>query len=36
MLMEINMQGSDPGITLSVYWPPVENYKIPGPELFTC
>lgn len=29
-------QGSDPGITLSIYWPPVENYIIPGPDVFTC
>lgn len=29
-------KGSDPGITLSIYWPPVTNYKIPGPDVFTC
>ncbi|KAL0569605.1 hypothetical protein V5O48_012358 [Marasmius crinis-equi] len=23
-------KGSDPGITLSIYWPPVTNYTIPG------
>ncbi|KAL0577156.1 hypothetical protein V5O48_004832 [Marasmius crinis-equi] len=22
--------GADPGITISIYWPPVENYTIPG------
>ena len=22
--------GTDPGITLSIYWPPVTNYTIPG------
>jgi hypothetical protein len=29
-------KGSDPGITISIYWPPVENYQIPGPDVFTC
>ena len=29
-------QGSDPGVKLSIYWPPVTNYKIPGPGVFTC
>jgi hypothetical protein len=29
-------QGSDPGVKLSIYWPPVTNYKIPGPNVFTC
>ncbi|KAI0337490.1 glycoside hydrolase family 61 protein [Trametopsis cervina] len=28
--------GTDPGIKLSIYWPPVTNYTIPGPPLFTC
>ncbi|KAK4464723.1 glycoside hydrolase [Cladorrhinum samala] len=28
--------GSDPGVKLSIYWPPVTDYKIPGPSLFTC
>jgi hypothetical protein len=27
---------SDPGVQISIYWPPVENYKIPGPEVFVC
>ncbi|TDZ38035.1 putative endo-beta-1,4-glucanase D [Colletotrichum spinosum] len=29
-------KGSDPGITLSIYYPPVTDYKIPGPAKFTC
>ncbi|KAH7106250.1 glycosyl hydrolase family 61-domain-containing protein [Auriculariales sp. MPI-PUGE-AT-0066] len=29
-------KGSDPGITLSIYYPPVTNYVIPGPRPFTC
>lgn len=29
-------QGSDPGITINIFWPPVESYQIPGPEMFTC
>jgi hypothetical protein len=29
-------QGSDPGVKLSIYWPPVTNYQIPGPKVFTC
>ena len=29
-------QGSDPGVKLSIYWPPVTNYKVPGPPVFTC
>ncbi|PKS12744.1 hypothetical protein jhhlp_000952 [Lomentospora prolificans] len=28
--------GTDPGVQISVYYPPVENYVIPGPEKFTC
>ncbi|KAK0751907.1 glycosyl hydrolase family 61-domain-containing protein [Schizothecium vesticola] len=28
--------GSDPGVKLSIYWPPVTNYKVPGPPVFTC
>ncbi|KAL2260051.1 hypothetical protein VTK26DRAFT_6080 [Humicola hyalothermophila] len=28
--------GSDPGVTISIYWPPVTNYQIPGPRPFTC
>ncbi|KAI0765557.1 glycoside hydrolase family 61 protein [Irpex lacteus] len=28
--------GTDPGITLSIYYPPVTNYTIPGPSVFTC
>ncbi|KAK3994810.1 glycoside hydrolase [Cladorrhinum sp. PSN332] len=28
--------GSDPGVKISIYWPPVTSYKIPGPSLFTC
>ncbi|KIY71206.1 lytic polysaccharide monooxygenase [Cylindrobasidium torrendii FP15055 ss-10] len=29
-------KGSDPGITLSIYYPAVTNYTIPGPSVFTC
>ncbi|KAM0283390.1 hypothetical protein ACHAQH_002513 [Verticillium albo-atrum] len=29
-------KGSDPGVTLSIYYPPVTNYVIPGPRPFTC
>ncbi|KAG7100239.1 hypothetical protein E1B28_002013 [Marasmius oreades] len=29
-------KGTDPGITLSIYYPPVTNYVIPGPKVFTC
>lgn len=29
-------QGSDPGVKISIYWPPVTNYQIPGPSVFTC
>ncbi|KAG9007401.1 hypothetical protein FRB93_007816 [Tulasnella sp. JGI-2019a] len=28
--------GSDPGITINIYYPPVTNYTIPGPSVFTC
>jgi hypothetical protein len=30
------MQGSDPGVTISIYWPPITSYTIPGPPVFTC
>ncbi|KAJ8081204.1 hypothetical protein PM082_018047 [Marasmius tenuissimus] len=29
-------KGSDPGITISIYWPPIEHYQIPGPQVLTC
>ncbi|SPO02181.1 related to cel1 protein precursor [Cephalotrichum gorgonifer] len=29
-------KGSDPGVQISIYYPPVTNYVIPGPKLFTC
>ncbi|KAF6823856.1 glycosyl hydrolase family 61 protein [Colletotrichum plurivorum] len=29
-------KGTDPGITLNIYYPPVTNYAIPGPAKFTC
>ncbi|ROT37052.1 glycoside hydrolase family 61 protein [Sodiomyces alkalinus F11] len=29
-------RGSDPGVSISIYWPPVTNYQIPGPQLFQC
>jgi len=28
--------GSDPGVKISIYWPPVTNYKVPGPSVFQC
>ncbi|KAG9226256.1 hypothetical protein CCMSSC00406_0003135 [Pleurotus cornucopiae] len=28
--------GTDPGIKLSIYYPPVTNYVIPGPPVFSC
>ncbi|KIO33559.1 glycoside hydrolase family 61 protein, partial [Tulasnella calospora MUT 4182] len=28
--------GTDPGITINIYYPPVTNYTIPGPRPFTC
>ncbi|KAI0337150.1 glycoside hydrolase family 61 protein [Trametopsis cervina] len=29
-------KGTDPGIKLSIYYPTVTNYTIPGPPVFTC
>lgn len=29
-------KSTDPGITINIYYPTVENYTIPGPEVFTC
>ncbi|KAG5730705.1 putative endo-beta-1,4-glucanase D [Termitomyces sp. T112] len=28
--------GSDPGITVNIYYPPLTSYTIPGPPVFTC
>ncbi|CAE6421358.1 unnamed protein product [Rhizoctonia solani] len=28
--------GTDPGITINIYYPTVTNYTIPGPRPFTC
>jgi len=28
--------GTDPGITIDIYYPTVTNYTIPGPPVFTC
>jgi hypothetical protein len=28
--------GTDPGITLSIYYPPVTSYTVPGPSVFSC
>ncbi|KAI0693480.1 glycoside hydrolase family 61 protein [Cytidiella melzeri] len=28
--------GTDPGITINIYYPTVTNYTIPGPAVFTC
>ncbi|KAK1222208.1 hypothetical protein PQX77_014952 [Marasmius sp. AFHP31] len=29
-------QGTDPGVTFNLYWPPFTSYTIPGPKVFTC
>lgn len=29
-LLHLIAKGSDPGITISIYWPPVTNYTVPG------
>ena len=29
-------QGADPGITIGIYYPPITNYIIPGPAVFSC
>ncbi|TDZ38299.1 putative endo-beta-1,4-glucanase D [Colletotrichum sidae] len=29
-------KGTDKGVTINIYWPPVTSYEIPGPALFTC
>ncbi|CAI0649219.1 unnamed protein product, partial [Colletotrichum noveboracense] len=29
-------KGTDPGITINIYYPPVTSYTIPGPAKFTC
>jgi len=28
--------GSDPGITINIYYPPVTSYIVPGPSVFSC
>ncbi|KAJ3751403.1 glycoside hydrolase family 61 protein [Lentinula detonsa] len=28
--------GTDPGVTINIYYPPVTNYTVPGPDVFTC
>ncbi|KAL4260055.1 Lytic polysaccharide monooxygenase AA9 [Pleurotus pulmonarius] len=28
--------GTDPGILIGIYYPPITNYIIPGPAVFTC
>ncbi|PKS06305.1 hypothetical protein jhhlp_007053 [Lomentospora prolificans] len=28
--------GSDPGVKINIWYPPVTNYKVPGPSVFTC
>ncbi|KAG9103176.1 hypothetical protein FRC06_011876 [Ceratobasidium sp. 370] len=28
--------GTDPGVKINIYYPPVTNYTIPGPRPFTC
>ncbi|KZT41817.1 hypothetical protein SISSUDRAFT_1016925 [Sistotremastrum suecicum HHB10207 ss-3] len=29
-------KSTDPGITIDIYYPPVTNYVVPGPDVFTC
>ncbi|KAF8316842.1 glycoside hydrolase [Clavulina sp. PMI_390] len=29
-------KGTDPGITINIYYPTVTNYTIPGPAVFKC
>jgi len=29
-------KGTDPGVTIDIYYPPVTSYTIPGPAVFTC
>ncbi|KAI9901147.1 hypothetical protein N3K66_002964 [Trichothecium roseum] len=29
-------KSTDPGVTIGIYWPPVTDYQIPGPDVFTC
>ncbi|TCD61619.1 hypothetical protein EIP91_008163 [Steccherinum ochraceum] len=29
-------KGSDPGITVNIYYPPLTSYKVPGPAVFSC
>ncbi|KAL0059815.1 hypothetical protein AAF712_013414 [Marasmius tenuissimus] len=29
-------EGTDPGVTFNLYWPPFTSYTIPGPKVFTC
>ncbi|PAV17130.1 glycoside hydrolase family 61 [Pyrrhoderma noxium] len=29
-------KGSDPGITVNIYYPPLTSYTIPGPSVFSC
>ncbi|SPN99287.1 related to cel1 protein precursor [Cephalotrichum gorgonifer] len=29
-------KGTDPGVKVNIYWPPLESYTIPGPEVFKC
>jgi hypothetical protein len=29
-------KGSDPGVTINIFWPVVTSYTVPGPSVFTC
>ncbi|KAI0031076.1 glycosyl hydrolase family 61-domain-containing protein, partial [Vararia minispora EC-137] len=29
-------KGTDPGVTINIYYPPVTSYTIPGPPVFSC
>ncbi|KAK7701667.1 hypothetical protein SLS64_010115 [Diaporthe eres] len=29
-------KGTDPGVKINIYYPPVTSYTVPGPDVFTC
>ena len=29
-------KATDPGILINIFYPPVTNYTVPGPAVFTC
>lgn len=30
------VHSDDPGVTINIYYPPVTEYIIPSPDVFTC